>query len=72
MISLETPETIAAGKPVTVTIRHTLPEELGEQQVPVPFKAGKPAKRVDGKVVKIKGDGTIAGKNDRAEPGLFP
>lgn len=58
LISIEWPATIAAGKPVTVTIRHKLPDDLGEQLLHVTLKAGRRAERVERKVVKIKGNGT--------------
>ena len=59
LISLDTPESISAGKSVTVTVRHKLAAELGEQLVHVTLKAGPEAKRVDRQVVKVSGDGAV-------------
>ena len=59
MISLQLPEFVAAGKPVTVRIRYKVDAGLGEQLVHVTLKAGPQFKRVDRKVVKVSGDGVI-------------
>ena len=59
LIAIETPESVAAGKPLVVKVRHTLEAGLGEQLVHVTLKAGPEAKRVDRKVVKVSGDGVI-------------
>ena len=52
LFRLEMPESIQAGRPVTVKLRHTLENSLGEQLVHVTLKAGLAAKRVDRKVVR--------------------
>ena len=52
------PESIQAGRPVTVNLRHTLENSLGEQLVHVTLKVGPAAKRVDRRVVKV-GEGVI-------------
>ena len=57
LIALETPEGVAAGKPLVVKVRHKLEAGLGEQLVHVTLKAGPEAKRVARKVVKVSGDG---------------
>ena len=59
LIALETPESVAAGKPLTVKVRHRLDAGLGEQLVHVTLKAGPEAKRVDRKVVKVSGEGVM-------------
>lgn len=59
LIALETPESVAAGKPLAVKVRHKLEAGLGEQLVHVTLKAGPEAKRVDRKVVKVSGDGVV-------------
>ncbi len=59
LISLQLPEFVAAGKPVTVRVRHKVDAGLGEQLVHVTLKAGPQFKRVDRKVVKVSGDGVI-------------
>lgn len=59
MIQFELPEPApAAGGEVTVRIRHTLPGDLGEQQLQVTLKQGVKAQRVDRQVVAIQGKGT--------------
>lgn len=59
LIGLEMPESIQAGRPVTVKLRHTLENSLGEQLVHVTLKVGPAAKRVDRRVVKVSGEGVI-------------
>jgi N-sulfoglucosamine sulfohydrolase len=59
LIALETPEVAAAGRPITVRVRHTLETGLGEQRVHVTLKAGPEAKRVERKVVKVAGTGAV-------------
>ena len=59
LISLEMPESAAAGKPLVVKVHHKVDAELGEQLVHVTLKAGPDAKRVDRKVVKVSGEGVV-------------
>jgi N-sulfoglucosamine sulfohydrolase len=59
LIAIELPQSIAAGAPVTVKVRHKVEADLGEQFVHVTLKAGPEAKRVDRKVVKVSGEGVI-------------
>ena len=59
LIRLEMPDSIQAGRPITVRLRHTLEAGLGEQLVHVTLKAGPAAKRVDRKVVKVSGEGVV-------------
>jgi len=59
LISLDLPESVAGGKPVTVSVKHRLEDELGEQLIHVTLKAGREPKRVDRKVVKASGRGQI-------------
>ncbi len=59
LIRLELPESVQAGRPVTVKLRHALETGLGEQLVHVTLKAGSPARRVDRKVVKVSGEGVL-------------
>lgn len=57
LISFALPESIAAGKSVTVKINHNLPAELGEQVLTVTIKGGSGATRLDRKTVKARGNG---------------
>jgi len=57
LIALEIPQSVAAGHPVVVQVRHKLEAGLGEQLVHVTLKAGPEDKRVDRKVVKVSGEG---------------
>jgi hypothetical protein len=59
LISLDLPESIAAGESITVTVRHKVESELGEQLVHVTLKAGHEAKRVERHVVEISGEGSV-------------
>jgi N-sulfoglucosamine sulfohydrolase len=59
LISLETPESVAAGKPVTVKVRHQVPADLGQQLIHVTVKAGPEFKRLDRQVVKVSGGGIV-------------
>jgi N-sulfoglucosamine sulfohydrolase len=59
LISLSTPKSVAAGKPLTVKVHHTLDDALGEQLIHVTLKAGPDAKRVDRKVVIASGSGVV-------------
>jgi hypothetical protein len=57
LLAIDVPESIVAGKTVTVTIRHALPPELGEQLLHVTIKQGTAESRLDRKVVKVTGTG---------------
>lgn len=59
LIALVLPESPKPGSPVTLTIKHHLPADLGEQTIQVTLKAGKDAKRVERKPIKAKGEGTL-------------
>jgi len=59
LIALDTPESVTAGKPLVVKVRHKLDAGLGEQLVHVTLKAGPEANRVDRKVVKVSGEGVV-------------
>ena len=59
LITLEVPQSIAAGRPVTVRVHHDVEADLGPQLVHVTLKAGRPAKRVDRKVVQVSGSGVV-------------
>lgn len=58
LIAFALPQTIAAGKPVTLKIEHDLPANLGEQILTVTLKGGLAGKRLDRKTVKARGRGT--------------
>ncbi len=58
LIELVPPKAPAAGEKVTVTVRHTLPADLGEQPCHVTLKDGK-RKRLDRKVLPIEGKGEL-------------
>jgi N-sulfoglucosamine sulfohydrolase len=57
LIAFALPESVAAGKPVTVMINHNLPADLGEQVLTVTMKGGPDGMRLDRKTVKAKGKG---------------
>jgi len=57
LIALDIPQTITAGQPVYVKVRHRLDTDLGTQLVHVTLKAGADSKRVERKVVKVSGKG---------------
>ncbi|MBC8354390.1 MAG: sulfatase [Planctomycetes bacterium] len=59
LIALSLPKTISAGEVVTIEIAHSLSESLGEQSVHLTLKAGPDGKRVERKVVKVVGKGTL-------------
>jgi len=59
LIAVEMPDSVAAGKPLVVKVRHKVEADLGEQLVHVTLKAGPDAKRVDRKVVKVSGEGIV-------------
>ena len=57
LIALELPESIEAGKPLVVKIKHKVDADLGEQLVHVTLKDGAKGKRVERKVVTVAGEG---------------
>jgi hypothetical protein len=57
LITFALPESVAAGKPVTVKINHNLPADLGEQVLTVTIKGGATGQRLDRKTVKASGAG---------------
>jgi N-sulfoglucosamine sulfohydrolase len=59
LITLALPESAQASNQVIVTLSHKLSRNLGEQLVHVTLKGGISAKRLERKVVKVKGNGTI-------------
>ena len=59
LITLETPKSVAAGAPVTVTVHHDLEAELGKQPVYVTLKAGQQGKRIDRKMIEVAGSGEV-------------
>lgn len=68
LILLEAPETITAGKPLVVKVRHTVNVDLGEQPLHVTFKAGPEGARVDRQIVKIQGTGVAEVTSDVPDP----
>lgn len=56
VISMELPETMEAGKSLTVRVAHNLPENLGKQLLHVTIKDAKNA-RIDRKVLEVSGEG---------------
>ncbi|MCH5375755.1 MAG: sulfatase-like hydrolase/transferase, partial [Planctomycetes bacterium] len=59
LISLEIPDAVIAGKPLTIKVHHTLEDRLGEQRVQVTLKAGPEAKRVDRQIFDVTGTGIV-------------
>ena len=57
LIEFALPESVAAGKPVTVKIEHKLPADLGEQVLTVTLKGGAGNQRLDRKTVTARGTG---------------
>jgi hypothetical protein len=57
LIQFALPESVAAGKPVTVKIEHRLPADLGEQVLTVTLKGGAGNQRLDRKTVTARGTG---------------
>lgn len=57
LISLDVPETIVAGQPVTVQVRHQLEDDLGQQLIHVTLKVGPDAVRAARQVVTASGRG---------------
>jgi hypothetical protein len=58
LITFALPESISAGKPITLKIEHDLPANLGEQILTVTIKGGPAGKRLDRKTIKASGRGT--------------
>jgi N-sulfoglucosamine sulfohydrolase len=59
LISLAPGARATADKPFAVTIRHRLPEKLGEQLLHVTLKQGDTQQRIERQVVKISGEGKV-------------
>ena len=57
LISLQLPESVAAGGTLTAKLPHTLPASLGEQQIQVTLKSGADGKRLDRQVATASGGG---------------
>jgi N-sulfoglucosamine sulfohydrolase len=57
LIELNLPQTIKPGETIEVSIPHTFPKRLGEQQIHVTLKDGN-GKRLDRQVLKATGEGT--------------
>lgn len=57
LIALALPETVFAGKAVTVKLEHNLPASLGPQVLTVTLKGGPDGQRLDRKTVKATGKG---------------
>lgn len=60
LIALNLPESIVGGGPCTVSLSHTLTDDLKEQQVHITLKGGADAKRLERKVVTVAGRGVLA------------
>ena len=58
LIELEPPTVVARGEPMTLKIKHHLPDELGERPILVTLKDSK-NKRIDRKTLRIAGTGEI-------------
>ena len=56
-LTLELPQSVKRGAPVTVRIAHTLHDDLGPQKLHVTLKQGDNT-RVERKVIEVKGTGT--------------
>jgi N-sulfoglucosamine sulfohydrolase len=59
LIALETPESVAAGGPLTIKVRYTVDADLGEQLIHVTLKAGPEGQRVERVVKKVSGEGVL-------------
>ena len=59
LISLMLPEQVAAGRPITVSVRHTLPAGVGELPIQVTLKEGVAGKRLERKSVRAAGKGVV-------------
>ncbi len=68
LISWQLPESVAPGKPVTLTVSHRLKKELGEQLLHVTLKAGRANKRVERKVLTVSGTGAVDVAFDVPDP----
>ena len=58
LISLAPPKTATPGNDIALIISHTLPVDLKTQELHVTLKTGKKPKRLERKVISIKGNGT--------------
>ncbi|MAG92701.1 MAG: heparan N-sulfatase [Planctomycetaceae bacterium] len=59
LIKLQAPANVVPGKPSTVRVAHTIPEKLGEQLIHVTIKQGNGKQRINRKVLKVQGTGTL-------------
>ena len=60
LIAFVLPETITAGRPVSVQIRYRLPADRGAQALTVTLKDGDSNSRLQRKVVQAEEDGVLA------------
>ena len=57
LIEMIVPDSVAAGEPVTVKIKHTLPSSANEQTLTLTMKGGTNGVRIERKTVIATGDG---------------
>ena len=57
LIEMIVPDSVAAGEPVTVKIKHTLPSSANEQTLTLTLKGGRNGVRIERKTVIATGDG---------------
>ncbi len=58
LIQMQIPKTASAGEIVVISIAHTLPKRLGEQQIHVTLKDGN-GQRIERQVLKATGEGRV-------------
>lgn len=58
LLKVQLPKSIKAGKATVLQVRHTIPADMGEQLVHVTLKGGD-GNRIERKVLKAKGTGTL-------------
>jgi N-sulfoglucosamine sulfohydrolase len=71
LIGLEPPASIAGGG-AALRIRHDLPGDLGRQKLQVTLKAGPRLTRVERKIVRVSGSGTVEVRFDVPEEAEGP
>jgi len=59
LIELQTPRRVKRGEPVTITVEHKVSDELGEQLLHVTLKEGDAEKRIERKVLTVRGEGSV-------------
>ena len=59
LLTLTAPKSASRGKTVAISVGHKLPADLGEQLVHVTIKEVGSKQRIDRKVLKAKGSGTL-------------